>query len=423
MIIRSKTLRWLIILSALLVALIVTLQLIWLQKIYRFERKQFNIDVTKSIKDLHLTTRLVNDSIFTFEKNIQQPAPANFISRIDRMPPIDSILALFSKELTDFNLLTDCRVSIYDHRSNKYAASGYINMPDSYGPVKDKLNKPVFKRNFSYLAFHFPHREKYILMQMLFWIISSATLLLVLIGFAFSVFYLYHQQFLNETQKDFVNNFTHEFKTPLSVMKISSDVLRQPSIVEKPEKLHNYAKIIGEQVSHLQNQLNRMLMIAYTEHSNLPLQKEKFDAHALLQLAINNISPLTEQKKGTIHVEQNAADSVIHADRSYLLLAYINVLENAVKYSVKPEITVSTYIDGNDFCTDFHDNGIGIEKKQQRRIFQKFYRVTDGNLHQGKGFGLGLNFVKKIVDAHRGNISVDSSLGKGSTFTIRIPRH
>ena len=423
MVIRSKTLRWLIILSTLLVAVIIAVQLFWLQKIYRFETKQFTSNVTKSIKGLFKTLDLINDSTFTFEKNIELPQPETFIARIDKIRSIDSISDCFSKELTDFDILTDCKISIYNVSKKKYTTSKYIDIPDSYNSTEDKFSTPLFKRNYSYLSMYFPHRNRYIIMQMLFWIVSSGILLFVLIGFGISIFYLYHQQFLNETQRDFVNNFTHEFKTPLSVIKIAADVLHQPSIIEKPEKLRNYADIIKEQTAYLQNQLNRMLVIAYTEHSALPLQKEIFDANKLLQQAVNNINPLIEAKSGSLSMTFKSTNSFINADKSYLLLAYVNILENAVKYSVKPVIEITTYVEGNDFCTDIRDNGIGIDKKQQRKIFNKFYRITYGDIHQSKGFGLGLNFVKKIMDVHKGHIYVESTLGKGSTFTIKIPRN
>ena len=423
MLIRSKTLRWLIILSTLLVTVIVAVQLFWLQKIYRFERKQFNSNVTKSIKGLFNTLDLTNDSTFIFEKNIELLQTETYIAKIDKIRSIDSISDCFSKELTDFDILTDCKISVYSVAEKKYIASRYIDIPDSYNSSKDKFTTPVFARDYSYLSIYFPHRSRYIIMQMLFWIVSSGILLIVLIGFGISIFYLYHQQFLNETQKDFVNNFTHEFKTPLSVIKIAADVLQRPSIIENPEKLKNYAEIIKDQTAHLQNQLNRMLVVAYTEHSTLPLQKELFDANILLEQAVNNINPLIEERSGSLVISSKSTNSFIHADKSYILLACINILENAVKYSVKPAIDVSTYVEGNDFCIDIRDNGIGIDKKQQRKIFNKFYRVTYGDIHQSKGFGLGLNFVKKIMDAHRGTISVESALAKGSTFTIKIPRN
>lgn len=410
------------ILSTVIVSVIICIQLFWLQRVYRLERRNFNISVTKSIKNLFGSINLTNDDNFTFDKNIELPVEEAYLVKVDRIPSIDSVSYFFSKELTDYNLLSDCSLSIYDISKERYVVSKYINMPNSYTEENDKFSVPVFKRSYSYISIYFPHRQRYIIMQMIIWIISTGTLLLVLIGFGTSVFYLYRQRFLNETQKDFVNNFTHEFKTPLSVIKIASGVLQQPAIINKPEKLKNYADIIEEQTTHLQNQLNRMLLIAYTEQSNLPLKKETFDANKLLEQAVNNVNPLIEEKGGHFSFTFNSTNTFINADKSYMLIAYTNILENAVKYSIKPDIVITTYIEGNDFCTDIKDNGIGIDKKQQIKIYNKFYRVTDGDIHQAKGFGLGLNFVKKIIEAHRGNISVISSLGKGSTFTIKIPR-
>lgn len=422
MTIRSKTLRWLIILSTIIVAIIVAVQIYWLQRIYRVERRQFNNNVNKSIKNLYKNINLTKDSTFIFNKSVELPVLTSFIAKTDRIPDIDSISILFSKELTDYNLLADCNISIYDAKEKRYIANRFIDMPNSYNQYSTEFTVPLFDKNYSYICFHFPHRQLYIITQMIFWIISSVSLLLILVGFGISIFYLYKQQFLNETQKDFVNNFTHEFKTPLSVIKIAAGVLQQPGISSNPQKLKNYADIIEVQTAHLQNQLSRMLSVAYTEHSSLELKKETFDANDLIDQAISNIHPLIEEKSGTLIFNVREHNGLITADKSYILVAYTNLLENAVKYSLKPVIQIRTYIDGNDFCTAVTDNGIGIEKKQHRKIFNKFYRVTHGEIHHAKGFGLGLNFVKQIADAHKGSITLESTPGEGSTFTIKVPR-
>lgn len=422
MTIRSKTLRWLIILSTIIVAIIVAVQIYWLQRIYRVERRQFNNNVNKSIKNLYKNINLTKDSTFIFNKSVELPVLTSFIAKTDRIPDIDSISILFSKELTDYNLLADCNISIYDAKEKRYIATRFIDMPNSYNQQSTRFTVPIFDKGYSYICFHFPHRQLYIITQMIFWIISSVSLLLILVGFGISIFYLYKQQFLNETQKDFVNNFTHEFKTPLSVIKIAAGVLQQPGISSNPKKLKNYADIIEVQTAHLQNQLSRMLSVAYTEHSSLELKKETFDANDLIDQAISNIHPLIEEKSGTLTFNAREESGLITADKSYILVAYTNLLENAVKYSLKPDIQVRTYIDGNDFCTAVTDNGIGIEKKQHRKIFNKFYRVTHGDIHHAKGFGLGLNFVKQIANAHKGSITLESTPGEGSTFTIKVPR-
>ena len=418
---RSKTLRLLIILSAILISIIVAIQLHWLNTTYKYERKQFNISVTRVIKNIFSEFELAGSNDFTFEKNIKLPQPEFYIIPVNRTPDPDSLKSLLSKELTEFNVLTDCELLIYKPGVPSYVQALYIDVPDSYSR-SNKYNRPQYVRNFDYIGLYFPHRSQYILQQMLRWIISSGILLIVLTGFSFSVFYLYRQQFLNETQRNFVNNFTHEFKTPLAVMKIAADVLKQPNISDKPAKLTNYASIVSGQVDHLQKQLDRMLLIAYTDHHKLKLEKESFDANELMQTAIDSLFPIVEQKKGLIRFETTVKDSMITADRSYTLLAFTSILENAVKYSVKPDIRVNSYICDNDFCVDVQDNGPGIDKKHHRKIFNKFYRVTEGDLHAAKGFGLGLNFVKTIIETHRGRIDVKSETGKGSTFTIKIPR-
>ena len=161
-------------------------------------------------------------------------------------------------------------------------------------------------------------------------------------------FYLYKQKFLNKTQKDFVNNFTHEFKTPLAVIKIAAEVLQHPDISQKPEKLKNYAAIIDEQITHLQSQTQRLLEIAYTDSNALQLTKEKFDVNNLLQQAINNLHPLAEEKNAVIQTTFSSAGIMVTADKYYMLLTFINLIENAIKYSSNPKINISTYTEGHD---------------------------------------------------------------------------
>lgn len=423
MVIRSKTLRFVILISTVLVTIIIAVQLFWLQKVYLYEEKQFNINVSKSIRGLYDDMELVNDVSDNVQKVVENPKPDLYLLRIDCTPYLDSLWLNLKAELTDFDVYTDCEAAIYSHEKNAYTNEQYIDLPDAYHVPKDKSNNPVLKRDYSYVALFFPHRSEYILKQMYFWMASGGLLLLVLIAFGASIFYLYRQKFLNETQKDFVNNFTHEFKTPLAVIKIAAEVLQQPNIADKPEKLKNYAAIIDEQTTHLQAQTQRLLEIAYTDSNKVPLQKEQFDVNALLQQAINDLRPLIEQKHALIETSFSPTGTSITADKYYLLLTFINLIENAIKYSSQPQIHITTYTEGKDCCIAITDNGIGISEENQKKIFDRFFRVTEGDLHTVKGFGLGLNFVKKVIDAHGGKIDVKSQPGKGSTFTIKIAMH
>lgn len=422
MVIRSKTLRLVILISTVLVTIIIAVQLFWLQKVYRYEEKQFNINVSKSIRGLYDDMELVNDVSDNVQKIIENPSPDLYLLRIDCNPHLDSLWLNLKAELTDFDVYTDCKAAIYSHEKNAYTDEQYIDLPDAYHSPTNRSTIPLIKRDYSYVVLFFPHRGQYILKQMYFWIASGGLLLLVLIAFGASIFYLYKQKFLNETQKDFVNNFTHEFKTPLAVIKIAAEVLQQPGITEKPDKLKNYAAIIDEQTGHLQAQTQRLLEIAYTDSNALSLQKETFDINILLQQAINDLRPLIEQKNATIQTVFSQQGNFIKADKYYMLLALINLIENAIKYAEHPQILISTYTEGNDCWISINDNGIGISEENQKKVFDRFFRVTEGDLHTVKGFGLGLNFVKTVIDAHHGKIEVKSQPGKGSTFVIKIAR-
>lgn len=422
MVIRSKALRVGLLVSTFVVVIIIAVQLFWLKTVYLFEERQFSTNISKSIKGLYEDMNLSEEHSFSIEKLVETPTNDLYLARVSTIPDIDTLRLTYSNELAAFSVFTDCKVSIYDNKQDKYIASKYIDLPDTYRPNSDNADIPLYKKNYPYIALFFPHRGQYIIKQMFFWIVSSGILLLALIGFSGSVFYLYRQKFLNETQKDFVNNFTHEFKTPLSVIKIAADVLQQPTIIEKPEKFHRYAGIITEQTTHLQSQVQRLLQIAFTDQRNLPLVMEKFDVNELIQQALNDLQPLMEEKKVKVITSFTDQNAVIQADKTHMLLVVINLVENAIKYSVQPVIEITTYIEDGNFCIQVKDNGMGIAKEHQKKIYDRFYRITNGNLHTAKGFGLGLNFVKKIVDAHSGKIDVKSAPGKGSSFTIRLPK-
>jgi two-component system, OmpR family, phosphate regulon sensor histidine kinase PhoR len=421
MVIRSKALRLGILISTLLVATIIAVQLFWLQKVYYFEEKQFSANVSKSIKGLYEDMNLVEaHSNYNIEKLIENPKNDVYLVKIDSVPDIDSLRTTIAYELTDFGVFTDCRIAIYDPATSQYTGERYIDLPDTYQAVTDKTEMPYYKKDYSYAVLYFPHRSEYIIKQMVFWIVATGLLLLVLVGFGGSVFYLYRQNFLNETQNDFVNNFTHEFKTPLSVIKIAADVLQQPSITDKPDKLNKYAGIIGEQTAHLQKQVQRLLEIAFTDQRFLPIMRDNFNVNDMIEQAINDLQPLIEERHVNITTNFAIEHAVIYADKTHLLLVVINLIENAVKYSLNPVIEISTYTKDSYFCISVKDNGVGIGKEHQKKIFDRFYRVTNGNIQSSEGFGLGLNFVKKVVEAHFGKIEVQSDTGKGTTIIIKI---
>ncbi|HSU51876.1 MAG TPA: HAMP domain-containing sensor histidine kinase [Segetibacter sp.] len=418
---RSSTLRWLVLLASVLIMLIMGVQLFWLNKVYSLEQKTFNTNVVKSIRGLYEDLDLVDIRSTHLQDLIEHPSTDYFLFRTDNYYSEDSIAYYLKHELNDFDVLTDVYIAYYKPGYTNYKRSTYISAAASRYSA-ETINLSLFNRNYNYILLYFPHRNKYILAQMNFWFISSAVLFVVLIGLAVILFFFYRQRFLAEVQKDFVNNFTHEFKTPLAVMKISAEVLLQEKITSQPERLRKYATIVENQTQHLQEQVERLLQIARSDRRDLPIQKKQVPLKDLIEQAVAKMQPLIDEKKAEVEIPIEEEQNIeLYADRAHLELAIVNLLENALKFSVKPYIIVTHGKEDGNIYISVKDNGIGIEKKYQKRLFNKFYRVPTGDVHNVKGFGLGLNFVKRIIDAHHGTIKINSLPGIGTEFRLILP--
>ncbi len=420
---RSKTLKWIVLSATLLVALIVTVQLYWLNKVYSFEQRQFNINVVKSVRGVFEDLEMNDSPGANLQQLIANPGSNYFLIKADTIPPKDSLVFYLQQEFADFDVLTDCKLGAYSSELKKYVYEEFLPTPASRYGIQQVNDLPIFPGNFDHILLYFPHRYKYILEQMDFWIVSSVVLFLALIGLTISLFYFYRQKFLSEIQKDFVNNFTHEFKTPLAVMKIAADVLAQENILRQPNRLERYSAIIKNQTEHLQSQVERLLKAAASQSKDLPIEKEQIKVQQLIEQALNKVQPLIEDKNARVELKMEDDMTSINADKAHLELAVVNLLENALKYSTDPHIVVETGRSDDDFFISVKDNGIGIEKKYLKNIFKKFYRVPTGDVHNVKGFGLGLNFVKRIIDAHNGRIRVNSLPGIGTEFRLFIPNN
>jgi two-component system phosphate regulon sensor histidine kinase PhoR len=394
-------------------------QLVWLLKVYRYEEKEFDHSVVKAIRGLYEDITVTAYNTSPLNELIEKPERHLYLAHINLPVNTDSLSRYLQYELEDFEIFTSCHLGIYSSKANAYVYKTVFR--SAVGKEAAEANLPLITRPYDYIALSFPYRQRYILSQLNFWMISSAVLLLVLVLFSASLYYFYKQKFLNETQKDFIHNFTHEFKTPVAVIGLAADVLKDERIVEKPAKLNTYAHIVEYQANYLHKQIERLLKFAYTDSNHIRLEKEAVNVHALVKEAVNNLTPLINEKKAILHYDLNASTPVLQADRDYLIIVITNIIDNAIKYSRYPELNISTTSTVRTFTLSVKDNGIGIEKKQAKKLFQKFYRIKQGEVYTAKGFGIGLAFVKKIITAHRGKVTVESSPGKGSDFMVELP--
>lgn len=418
---RSATLKWIVLTGSVVIGLIIAIQLYWLNHIYKLEQRQFDTNVIKSVRGLFEDMDLSDSPGSHLQQMItMRPSPSTFVIKISNLPHEDTLAFYLTDELMAFNILTECNVALYDKTKRNYIFQQNIAFTASETAV-EAAPPVVYSTDYHYILLHFPDRGRYILSQMNLWIIGSIVLMLVLIGLAISLFYFYKQKFLIEIQKDFVNNFTHEFKTPLAIMKIASEVLGQPGIVHQPERMEKYTAIITHETEHLQNQVERLLKMAVSEQNVLRVEMESIPVKDIIDQAISKLQPLAEARGAKIEVKIETEEVAVTADKTHLELAIVNLIENGIKYSGTPLIIIEAGKCGADNFISVKDNGVGIDKKFFKSIFKKFYRVPTGDVHNVKGFGLGLNFVKKIVDAHNGKIVVNSVPGIGTEFKIILP--
>ncbi len=416
---RAKAIRLSILISTVVIGLIIVIQAFWLRKVYQFEQKDFDQKVVSAIKGLYEDIDLVGDRLHYMNEIVTKPEQHIYIASVERWQPVDTISYYIHNELEDFNLFTDCRLTLFDIQKGVFFEKD-IHSTASNNKVLKAVPQHITKLSRSSIILYFPHRESYIISNMIFWIVTSLILLGVLIWLGLSLFYLNRQKSLNELQRDLVSNFSHEFRTPLSVISLAAESMKKNSTAEKKEKVLRYADMVESQSQYLQGQIDRLLRYSFSEKNGLQLNKEKVNINDLIRTAANNLQPLIEQKRAEIKYELNAENPVICADKNYILIVLINLIENALKYSKEPRVIISTANKDHDLEISVSDNGQGIEKKYISDIFKKFFRVSKGDIRISKGFGIGLSFVKKIIDSHHGTINVESVPKIGSNFIISL---
>lgn len=421
----NKTIRTIFILSLLCVILMIVTQYVWIKKAYELEKNIFHTHVTAALKNVASYILKANDNTSPVDSIVTRVDTKYYTVQIN--DKIDSVVlvSLLKRELLAEQIKTDFEYNVYDCESDSMKYSGYVSYNQNDG--KQDITPTVFPKNKkqnNYFGVHFPNLNTYLTKEMTNWFFSTIVLILFLLILAYAVFIIFRQKRLSEIQKDFVNNMTHEFKTPLATIKISSEVLKNPQIINNPERLLNYATIINNETTHLTNQVERVLQMAKSGRDNIELNRETLDLNNMLQTMLDKTyRPLVRSRGGDIKVNLQPETIQLYVDELHFKNVISNLLDNAIKYcSNKPHIIIDCNEIKDGFNIVIKDNGIGISKENLPHIFDKFYRIPTGNLHDVKGFGLGLNYVKLICKQHGGHIKVSSELEKGSEFCIFIPK-
>lgn len=421
----NKTLRVIFILSVVCTILIIATQFFWIKKAYELEKNSFNTNVTSALKSVAEHILEMNKNNSQVDSIVSQVDDNLYTVRVNDKIDTTVLETLLKREFLTQQIKTDFELLVYDCESQNVKFRKYINLSNS---EKDEeiapINFPKTLKENNYFVVHFPNLDRFLTREMISWVFSSIILFLFLLVLAYAIFTIFRQKRLSEIQKDFVNNMTHEFKTPLATIKISSEVLKNPNIVNNPDRLLNYATIINNETIHLTHQVERVLQMAKSGKDVISLNTENIELQPLLQdIMDKTYKPLLRSRGGDIRVNMLTRNICFEADKLHIKNVIGNILDNAIKYCKnKPSIIINCKEEKGMISISIKDNGIGISKENLSHIFDKFYRIPTGNLHDVKGFGLGLNYVKLICKQHGGDIKVLSEVDKGSEFCIFIPK-
>jgi len=281
----------------------------------------------------------------------------------------------------------------------------------------------LFKDDQMVLGAWFPDERNRAMSSIFWWLLICFILLAILVfGFIFTIYSFLRQKKISEMKSDFVNNITHEFKTPIATISLASEMLLKPSVLSSETKARKYAGIIYDENIRLKNQVENVLQLAVLDRGTFSLKYKSIDIHQLIHKVTESFQLLVKEKNGSVKLLLNAANHQSYADSMHIENIISNLLDNASKYSPGiPDITVTTFNRNDHIVVAVEDKGIGISKENQKHIFRKMYRIHTGNLHDVKGFGLGLYYVKRLIEAHNGNVNLHSEPGKGSRFEISLP--
>ncbi len=437
-----KLIGILILLATISVAGIIATQIYWLDKAFRVqqtqldlrkeqataESKQFNDRVTMALTNVADEILTINNDPAELFQAVKQIRPNYFTVAINDTVHPYLLESLLRTEFERRNIGENFEYGVYDCFTDSIVYGDYIALNDDTTASDYIGNSPQIKwdKDGHYFGVFFPDRSIYEShvpkSKVSTWAFSAIISLIVFVFFAYAVYLIIRQKRLSEMKSDFINNMTHELRTPISTISLSSEILLGDKISEQPERLKNYAKLIYNENQRLRLQVDKVLQLASLDKKQVEINHQQLDLHQIIRNAVESLTLVRTEEDIVIEQKLNAAYHTISGDPVHISNVIHNLIDNAIKYS-KDEvlIIIETSNSKGNLIIEIEDNGIGIPKKSIPFVFDKFYRVPTGNLHDVKGFGLGLYYVNQIILAHKGKISVKSKEGVGTSFNLILP--
>jgi two-component system phosphate regulon sensor histidine kinase PhoR len=416
---KINKLNSIIILGLIAIISILMAQLLWTKEAFTLEQKKLSQKAHIALLEVAKKLYEGTNHELPAQNPVQKIANDYYIVNVDNDFEPEILEFYLKTEFKKVNITTDFEYAMYNCQSDEMIYGDYVSLSK-----KGKENKTVYfpkhKNLVYYFAVRFPNETTYLFSSMRFWFVLSTALILILLIYVYSIFKLLQQKKYSELQRDFINNMTHEFKTPLSSILIASKYLIEQNPIKEDKKLHTYTDIIIKQSNKLNSHIEKILSIAKSDYTPLELKKENAAIVPLIEETITNIQ--LKYPDAAINIETNSTEYQIETDIFHFSNLVYNLLDNAVKYcNKKPEITIRIKEDNNVLKLEFTDNGIGITPKKIPFIFDKFYRCPNEKSNEVNGFGLGLYYVKEICILQNWKIKAENNVENGITITLSIP--
>lgn len=416
---KTKKLNIIIVLGLVATIGILIAQLLWTKEAFTLEEKKFSqkthIALLEVVKKLYEGT--TNE--LPAENPIKKVANDYYIVNVENDFQPDILEYYLKTEFAKFNITTDFEYAMYNCQSDEMVYGNYVSMTDKKSSRKS-VHFPKHKNLVYYFAVRFPNETTYLFSSLRFWFVLSFALIIILLVYVYSIYTIIQQKKYSELQRDFINNMTHEFKTPLSSILLASGYLNKQEVIKKDDKLGKYTEIIINQSKKLNSHIEQILNIAKSDSAPMEMQKTRLAVVPILKDVIENMQLRHKDLQVTIDGNE---DTIIEADEFHFTNIIYNLLDNSVKYcDTKPRINISITEGKNQLRLDFTDNGIGAASKNLNFIFDKFYRIPSVKSNEVNGFGLGLYYVKKICTQHNWKIFAANNPEKGLTISIVIPK-
>ncbi len=395
-------------------------QIYWVKQAFTISESQFDQSVNIALRRVAENIASQNKTDFQLNNPVIKINSRQYIVNVNSEIDASLLDHYLGAAIDYYNIDQDVEYSIYSCHDKAMVYCNYIQKKKPLTTFSNQ-NLPKFDGVDYYFSVSFPHYPIVTLNNMPMWIVTSGVLLLVVLFFMFALFVVFAQKSTSQIQRDFINNMTHEFKTPISTISIIQQVIVDPEIFKTPQRLTTYAQIIGDEIGRLNAQVEKVLSITKLEKQEFELNKVQTDVHEIIRQVVFNLNETDFDGALQFTEHLYAVHHHVNVDVVHFTNVLCNIIENGIKYSGNTaNITITTQNIDDKLRLNISDQGEGIDRKYVRKIFEKFFRIPKGDVHNVKGFGLGLYYVKKIADAHKWKVSVESAPDKGTTFSLLI---